>query len=157
MWEIGRLLERQITHPGCLRVEDPQCFVWLLILRPPNPLQMLQPVLPLQGLPRFLCIWYCDETIILLVTLIDDHCWKRVACFVHNNFSTTQLCTNVWMVHQQTHHITDMDRQPSGIIGSGIMQTSMVRSVTGIADTPGRQQYNIPKRSMIYSDITLSQ
>ena len=79
--------------------------------------------------------WYFDGTIILLMTLMDCHCWKLAACFVHNTFYSTQLCTHVWMVHQQTHHVTDMDRQPPGIRGPGIMQTSMVRCVPGIANT----------------------
>ena len=61
--------------------------------------------------------WSFDGAIILLMTLVDCHCWKLVSCFVHNKCFSTELCMNVWMVHRHIRHVTDMDRQPLGIVG----------------------------------------
>ena len=98
---------------------DVRCLVWFLVIRPPDPLQMRQPLLQLQGMPRS-----CPSIplgfslsptapfdaliIILLMTSIDGHSGKVFACFVHNKFSSTELRTNVWMVHRQTRHVTDI-------------------------------------------------
>ena len=51
-WEIGSLWERQIALQVAVHGDDHRCLVWFLVLKPPHPLHILQPILPLESLPR---------------------------------------------------------------------------------------------------------
>ena len=136
--EIGPLCERQIALQVAVLVngEYSRCLVSLLIPQPLDPLQMLQPISP-RPTPRWIgcpnC--YIEGTII---------CSRHVSMAIAENVLCL-FCAQLIFLHGTLHECLDgspansschgYEQTTTGNRGFGIMQTSMLRSVPGIANT----------------------
>ena len=158
-WVDGHLSEMQTAFQVAVRDEYHRCFFWLPVLHQPDPLQIMQPVLPLQGLPRSSAAVLRDLQSVQLPLLIlwqhhysahDIGRWPLLkTCFV--------FCAQQTFQHGTLHECLDgtptnsschgYGQTTTGNSGCGLTQTSMVRCVPGIVHT---SQSTFPKWSNIH-------